>query len=361
MQPADLRSPQKVAELLAVIRAEATRLLQPLTVMEVCGTHTMSIARYGLKQLLPPQVQLISGPGCPVCVTPADTIAAACHIASLPGVLLTGFGDMMRVPAGSEKLLDAPADKVQVVLSPLDALRIAEEQPQLQVVFFAVGFETTAPLTAVAVQEALRRDIRNFSVLNAHKTMPQALRALLPGSRATALLCPGHVAAITGADSFSFVADELGFPSVVAGFEPVEILQALLLLVRQQLGGKAQLQNAYAKVVRPAGNPVALQLLDEVFSPCTAAWRGLGEIAGSGLAFSEKYQQFDALARFAVPPQQVAEPKGCRCANILRGELSPQDCPLFGKVCLPQQPVGPCMVSEEGACAAAWRYGGVDA
>lgn len=335
---------------------------QPLTIMEVCGTHTMSIARYGLRGLLPPSIRLVSGPGCPVCVTDSSLISAALAIAAQPGVIFTSFGDMLRVPAGENSLLavrDQGAD-VRLVLSPLDALALAEQNGDKEIVFFAVGFETTAPLTAATLRLAAERKIENFSVIPAHKTMPAALRSLLAASkRIDALLCPGHVAAITGARAFSFVPRELGKPAAVAGFGAAEIMRAVLALARLSSRGEIKLLNCYPHAVRAQGNATALAMLDEVFAPTDATWRGLGVIQESGLGLRDGYARFDALSRFAeavaAAPRAQDNP-ACCCGSVLRGEAAPGDCPLFARACTPGRPAGACMVSSEGACAAAYRY-----
>ncbi len=339
----------------------------PTTVMEVCGTHTQSVARYALRQLLPERMTLVSGPGCPVCVTDDAEIERALHLARQPGVTLFSFGDMLRVPlsGGRDSLLRAREQgaDVRLATSPMDALRAALVEPNRQIVWFAVGFETTAPLTAALVRRARELDAPNLTVLCAHKTMPSALRALLGDTnRVQALLCPGHVAVVTGAEAFRFVPDELGLPAAVSGFAPAEILTALLDIARMRADGKAALHNDYPSAVSARGNRTALALMDEVLAPCDARWRGLGRIPGSGLALRPEYAAFDALARFDLPDQaeQTADSaRGCRCAEILRGECRPTDCPLFGKACTPDCPSGPCMVSSEGACAAAYQYGGV--
>ena len=334
----------------------------PLTIMEVCGTHTMSIARSGLRALLPPELRLISGPGCPVCVTDSTLISQALALAGAKGVILTTFGDMLKVPAGKsslQSLREGGAD-VRLVLSPLDALELAQAEPSRQVVFFAVGFETTAPLTASTLELAKGLGIGNFSVLCAHKTMPQALRALLGGDCAVdGLLCPGHVAAVTGADSFAFVSRELGLSAAIAGFTPAEILLAILAVTEDLAAGRPGLKNCYRRAVKDDGNPEARRALERVFKPCDAVWRGLGLIPGSGLALSEAYADLDAARRFASLLEAATvyeDHPGCRCGAVLRGELDPTECPLFGGACTPRRPCGACMVSSEGSCAAAYRY-----
>ena len=338
--------------------------MPPTTVMEVCGTHTHSVARSGLKQLLPPNLRLISGPGCPVCVTDDAVLSRALRLAREPNVTLLSFGDMLRVPvAGGDSLLKAKergAD-VRLATSPMDALSLAKHEPARQVVWLAVGFETTAPLTAAMLLRAQAERVPNLSVLCAHKTMPAALRSLLRGNaRVDALLCPGHVAVITGAEAFRFVPDELGLPAAVAGFEPAAILRALLEIARMRAGGVVDLRNAYQAAVTARGNEAAQAIAARVLAPCDAVWRGLCCIPGSGLRLRSAFADFDAARRFSLPdePPAPANPL-CACPAILRGEREPSDCPLFGRACQPQSPVGPCMVSSEGACAAAYRYGGL--
>ena len=325
-----------------------------LRFMEVCGTHTMSVYRHGLKKLLPANVELLSGPGCPVCVTPADLLAQALAIARLPQVIMTSFGDMLRVPVSGDSLLSAQEQgyAVRLVTSPLDALEMAEEYPAKQVVFFAVGFETTAPLSAATVREAAQRGVGNFSLLSAHRLMPPALKQLLAVNHGIdGLLLPGHVAAVSGADYFAFVPRELGIPAVVAGFEAADIMTALLALARQIAAGECHLENAYPRVVRPGPNPTAWAIMEQVFEPADARWRGLGAIADSGLALSPDYASYDALNRFFLAETEIWENPSCRCGEVLRGELNPTQCPLFATACNQETPQGACMVSSEGACS----------
>lgn len=336
--------------------------LPPTTIMEVCGTHTQSIARYGIKQLLPPSVRLVSGPGCPVCVTDEADLRRALALARMPGVTMLTFGDMLRVPsAQGDSLLHAREQgaDVRLALSPSDALALAQTLPARQIVWFAVGFETTAPLTAVLVKKACAMGLRNLSVLCTHKTMPAALKALLKDDpNVQALLCPGHVAAITGSEAFRFVPRELGMPAVVSGFSAREVLSALSMLLQMRVGGETALGNAYPTVVTAEGNASALRLMDEVFIPCDASWRGLGRIPGSGLALRPEFSQFDASLRFPLPQTEETAAEGpCRCAAILRGAIGPKECPCFGRACTPQSPMGPCMVSSEGACSIAFQFG----
>ncbi len=333
------------------------------TFMEVCGTHTMAIARYGIRQLLPEGIRLVSGPGCPVCVTPNGYLDRAIALARLPEITVATFGDMLRVP-GSESSLErekAQGHDVRVVYSPRDAVAIALNEPDRQVVFLGVGFETTAPTVAAAILEAQRTGVRNFCVLCAHKTMPQAMRALVANGRVglDGFICPGHVSAIIGAEPYRFLAAEFGKACVITGFEPVDILQGLLMLVRQVRSGKPAVEIQYSRVVRPEGNPKAQAILAEVFEPCDAEWRGLGWIPGSGLRIRDEYVDFDAARRFPLEIPPPKEPQGCRCGEVLQGLVEPDECPLFGGGCTPERPVGACMVSSEGRCAAYYRYQGV--
>ncbi len=330
-----------------------------ITVMEVCGTHTASIQKYGIRALLPDNIRLVSGPGCPVCVTAQRDIAAALSLAQKDNVIFTCFGDMMRVPCGDESLysLYESGRDIRIVLSPMDALKIAESNPDRQVVYFGIGFETTAPLTAALVEAACLRKQNNLSVLCAHKTMPEAIRKLLKnGSSIDALLCPGHVAAVIGANAFSFVPDKLGIPAVVAGFEAYDIIAALLCIAGLLARGENKCVNMYPRAVTAEGSAKAKALMREVFEPCGALWRGLGEIEDSGLRLKGRYAEFDAARRFDIRVSEVREPKGCICAGILRGQNIPTDCVNFGRLCTPESPLGACMVSSEGSCAAYYRY-----
>ncbi len=332
-----------------------------ITIMEVCGTHTASIRKFGITSLLPENIRMVSGPGCPVCVTSQTDIAAAVSIADRDGVIFTCFGDMMRVPCGEGSLysLRESGRDVRLVTSPMDALKTAVENPQKQVVYFGIGFETTAAHTAALVEAADGQNITNLSVLNAHKTMPQAVGQLLKGkSNISALLCPGHVASIIGSDAFSFVPEKLHLPAAVSGFEAYDILAAILRLVDMVRNNKTECINMYPKAVSKEGNRNALELIYKVMEPQDAVWRGLGEIKQSGLKFRRQYAGFDARNRFETANVISEEPKGCMCAGILRGERTPNDCIHFGKDCTPENPVGPCMVSAEGCCAAYFHYRG---
>lgn len=334
---------------------------RPVRLMEVCGTHTMAIASLGIRRALNPQLRLISGPGCPVCVTPQEELDAAIHLARNPGVTVATFGDMLRVPGSStslEKIAAAGGD-VRVVYSPLEALRLAEQNPQRTVVFLGVGFETTAPLIAAAVITARKRGIANFSVLPLLKTIPEALRfiASAPDIQVDGFLLPGHVSTIIGVQPYEFLVKEFARPCCIAGFELLDILEGILILLERLRSGRPeQVAIQYSRSVRREGNRTARQLLAEVFEPTDAVWRGLGRIAGSGLRLRDRYAEFDARTKFAIPAPTARVIKGCRCGEVLLGIISPPECDLFARSCTPEEPVGPCMVSSEGACAAYYRY-----
>jgi hydrogenase expression/formation protein HypD len=353
-----MTTPDRLDRLAAELRSEAR---PGLTFMEVCGTHTMAIARYGLRELLPEGVRLVSGPGCPVCVTAMPDLDRVLAVARLPEVILVTFGDLVRVPAsrGSLAAERAAGADVRVVYSPADAVRIAAGEPDRQVVFAGIGFETTAPTTAAALLEARAAGLANFSLLSLHKTMPLPLRALLDLGETplNGFLLPGHVSVITGTACYAFLPAEYRIGGVVAGFEAADVLEALLMLARQD---DPAVEIQYTRAVRPEGNVVAQRLLEQVFEPCDADWRGLGVIPGSGLTLREEFAGVDAWRRFPVDPGPSLEPPGCRCGEVLRGVTDPAECGLFGARCTPEDPVGACMVSSEGACAARYRYRGLD-
>jgi len=335
-----------------------------ITIMEVCGTHTVSIRKYGIQQLMPDNVRLVSGPGCPVCVTDQQDIAIALSIADQEDVIFACFGDIMRVPCGGRSLYSLYEDgrDIRIVTSPMDALTFARNNPNRQIVYFGIGFETTAPLTAALIEAADAQGIQNLSVLSAHKTMPQVITELLNNdNNIDALICPGHVAAIIGADAFSFISDELMIPAVVAGFEACDIMIALLCIVNMMYKGERKCMNMYPRAVTAQGNKEALSLLYKVFEPCDALWRGMGKIYSSGLKIKECYKDFDALNRFNIGEdrKEKDEVKNCICARILCGKNIPPDCPNFGKTCTPGNPLGACMVSSEGSCAAYYHYNNV--
>ena len=333
---------------------------ETVRIMEVCGTHTMAISRHGIRQAMPSWLRLISGPGCPVCVTANRDIDAFIEIALKPGVIATTFGDMLKVPGTRMGLAEARSRgaDVRVVYSTLDALAIARQNPGQSVAFFGVGFETTAPTVAAALLEARREGLDNFLVHSVHKLVPPALTALSSdaGLEVDAFLCPGHVSAIIGPDAYRPVASEHGLPCVIAGFEPVDILLSLNMIAAQLEAGEARVEVQYGRGVRPAGNPAAMALLASVFKPCDAVWRGLGDIPKSGLELREEFAAHDALKRFEIDTAYSAEPRGCICGQILTGRKLPPECGLFAGTCNPDHPVGHCMVSSEGTCAAYFHY-----
>jgi len=346
-----------VKRLADAIRRTATR---PWTVMEICGGQTHAIVKFGLDELLPPGVTLVHGPGCPVCVTPAEMIDQAIELSLRPGVTLCSFGDMLRVPGTGIDLLTAKArgGDVRMVYSPLDAVRLARSNPGRQVVFFAVGFETTAPANAMAVLRAHRDGLANFSLVVSHVLVPPAMRALLgaPDNLVQGFLAAGHVCAVMGTGEYGPIAREFGVPIVVTGFEPVDILEGLLRCLRQLEAGTAEVENAYGRVVRPEGNPAARAIAEEVFEVVDRNWRGLGSIPGSGWSLREKYHAYDAPRRFGLRAPPAAPAGECISGEILRGLRKPFECPAFGTRCSPEHPIGAPMVSSEGACAAYFRY-----
>lgn len=330
--------------------------------MEVCGGHTHTIYRHGLEHILPSNIEFVHGPGCPVCVIPMGRVDDAMWLAEQPDVILTTFGDMMRVPGSRGSLMDAKARgaDVRFVYSPLDALKVATDNPDRQVVFFAVGFETTAPSTAVTLTRAKQLGLSNFSVFCNHVTIEPPIRAILdsPDLRLSGFLGPGHVSTVIGTAPYRFVSQEYGLPLVVAGFEPLDILQSVQMLLAQLVEGRCEVENQYIRVVRPEGNPAALRLIEQTMQlRPTFEWRGLGLIARSGLGISDAYADFDAELRFPMPFARVADPKACQCGEVLRGVLKPWECKVFGTGCTPETPIGTCMVSPEGACAAYYNFG----
>ena len=348
----------------AEYRLAQIRALPPLRakLMEVCGTHTMSIARAGIKSLLPEGVELLSGPGCPVCVTPAAVIDRVLELSGEPGLIIASYGDMLRVPGSrpgdSLQRRRALGARVELVYSPVDAVELAQRNPDKEIVFLGVGFETTAPGTAAAVLTARERGVKNFSVWSMLKTVEPALRALLKQEdfAVQGFLCPGHVATVIGAEAFRFLPEEYGLPAVVGGFEPEEILHALYLILRQLAEGEPKLENAYPRAVRAEGNPLAQRVIAQCFAPRRELWRGLGMIEASGLGWREEFAAWDAEKKFGVEPPEAEAPTPCRCGDVICGRCRPADCPMFGKRCTPEDPVGPCMVSSEGACAASYKY-----
>jgi hydrogenase expression/formation protein HypD len=357
----EFRDPEAAKVLIAEIAALAAE--QPARkFMEVCGGHTHAIYRHGIESLLPETIEMVHGPGCPVCVIPMGRVDDAIAIASQDGVTMCCFGDMMRVPGGTSTLLEAKAKgaDVRVVYSPLDALAIAEREPDRNVVFLAVGFETTAPSTAITAMQARERDVSNFSIFCNHVTIVPPMKAILdsPGMQLDGFLGPGHVSTVIGTGPYEFVSREYGLPLVTAGFEPVDILQGVAMLLHQLADGRAEVENQYKRVVRDGGNNSALKMLSEVFELRPHfEWRGLGFIAQSALTLRVEYAQWDAEKRFEVPGVRVADPKACQCGEVLKGAIRPWECKVFGTACTPETPIGTCMVSSEGACAAYFNYG----
>lgn len=346
----------------AILERIRRRRAGRVNLMEVCGTHTMAIAKSGIRSLLPEGVRLLSGPGCPVCVTPPEVIDCYLALAMEPDVVFCTYGDLMRVPGSRQgdnlnrrKALGA---QVEIVYSPLDALALAQAMPERQIVFLGAGFETTAPGTAIALREARRQRIPNFTVLSMLKRVEPALQALMadPEFNVQGFLCPGHVATILGEAGFRFLPEQYSMPAVIAGFAPEEILTAIDLLLAQLEQKRPRLENAYPQAVRPEGNPLARQVMEQVFCPRDDLWRGLGSIPESGLGLRPDYADLDAERRFGLKPKPAETALPCRCGEVIQGKLAPEACPLFGTVCLPEEPVGPCMVSGEGACAAAYKY-----
>jgi hydrogenase expression/formation protein HypD len=354
----EYRDPDAIRALLQRIEATITR---PWTLMEVCGGQTHAILKFGLDELLPARLRLIHGPGCPVCVTPLEQIDCALAIAATPGVILCSFGDMLRVPGSSGDLLLAKARgaDVRIVYSPLDAVAIARREPARRVVFFAVGFETTAPANAMAVYTAARERLDNFSMLVAHVLVPPALEALLAasGCEIQGLLAPGHVCVVTGYRDYECIAARYGIPIVVTGFEPLDLLRGVRAAVAQLERGEARVENQYERAATPDGNPAALRVVREVFTVCDRKWRGLGEIPASGYTLAPAYAAFDAARVFGLTDVEVDEPADCRSGLVLQGRLRPTQCPQFGTRCTPERPLGATMVSSEGACAAYFQYG----
>ncbi|MEU0932464.1 MULTISPECIES: hydrogenase formation protein HypD [unclassified Embleya] len=355
-------NPEVGRRLLNEIRATVTR---PWSIMEVCGGQTHTIIRHGIDQLLPPEVELIHGPGCPVCVTPLEIIDKALAIAARPGVVFCSFGDMLRVPGTDRDLFRVRAEggDVRVVYSPLDALKIARDNPDREVVFFGIGFETTAPPNAMTVYQARRLGIRNFSLLVSHVRVPPAVEAIMnsPDCRVQGFLAAGHVCSVMGIDEYPALAERHRVPIVVTGFEPLDILEGIRRTVGQLERGEHTVDNAYARAVRPEGNPAARAMLADVFEVTDRAWRGIGVIPDSGWRLSPRYREHDAEHRFEVTDITTREPAECRSGEVLQGLLKPNECAAFGTSCTPRNPLGATMVSSEGACAAYYLYRRLDA
>jgi len=357
----EFRDPELAQLQLRAIEQTVADYAGQMTLMEVCGTHTMAIYQHGIRALLPEQIRLISGPGCPVCVTPVGYVDHAVALARRPDTIIATFGDMVRVPGSSSSLLREQADgaTIKIVYSPLDAVALAEKNPEKNVVFLGVGFETTTPTVAAAIVTAQSKDLQNFFVLASHKTMPGPMAALAgdPELQVDGYLCPAHVSAIIGANAYQPLVEQFKVPCVVTGFEPLDVLQGVLMLARQVVSGEARVETQYRRVVKAAGNPRARALIEQVFEPCDARWRGIGDIPQSGLKIRAKFAAFDATTALPIEVEEPREHAGCQCGEILKGKVSPRDCKLFRSVCTPEDPVGACMVSSEGTCAAEYKYG----
>ena len=354
----EFRNAHLAYALVAQIKRQVHR---PIRLMEFCGGHTHAILRFGIRKLLPAEVEMLSGPGCPVCVTSSTDLDRAIALSRIPGVILTTFGDMVRV-RGTQGTLQSERVRgadVRIVYSPLDALKLAEKHPHRPVIFLGVGFETTAPGVAASVLEAEAKALKNYFVFSLHKLTPPATQAILNAGevRLSGILGPGHVTTVIGTDAWEFLASQYGVPIAVAGFEPLDILRAISMLADQIGKGRARVDNAYSRSVLPQGNHTALTIMNRVFEVSDAEWRGLGILTRSGLRLREMYAPFDASKAFQIAVSSSGEPPGCRCGEVLRGLLIPTECSLFRRVCNPENPVGPCMVSSEGACSAYLQFG----
>lgn len=349
---------KKLADYIAAISHKPARL------MEFCGSHTVAIMRNGIRQILPPHIEMLSGPGCPVCVTANADIDKAISLAQIPGIIIATFGDMLKVPGSYSSLQKTRANggDIRIIYSTEDALQIARDNPKRSVVFIGVGFETTAPTVALAVKQAEKENLKNFFVFCRLKMTPPAMKALLDLGeiKLNGIICPGHVTVIIGTEPYQSYARDYGIACVVAGFEPVDILQAIAMLIQQIESERPLVEIAYTRGVKPEGNLRALKLLDEVFDTAETNWRGLGSIPDSGYKLKDKYAEFDAELVFPITPAPIREAAGCRCGEVLRGIIKPDECRLFRRICTPENPVGPCMVSSEGSCAAYYQYGAFD-
>ncbi|MFB3924636.1 MAG: hydrogenase formation protein HypD [Syntrophales bacterium] len=356
----EYRNPMLADRILSAITALSKRIAEPVTIMEICGSHTYAIGRFGIREMLPPGIRLISGPGCPVCVTSAEDIDKALFLAGQKNIIFATFGDMFRVPGSNGATLQkirASGSDIRIISSAGDCIRLAQSNGTREVVMMGIGFETTSPTVAAAVESCRRKGITNFSVFSVHKVIPPAILALMedPDLKIDGFICPGHVSTIIGSDAYKII-PQSGRAAVITGFEPVDILEGILMILRQIADGRKEVSIQYGRGVNPAGNRKAMDLLETVFFRTQSQWRGLGRIADSGLRFRAAYSSFDAVEKFCVPEIHSEEVKGCSCGDVLRGKKIPQDCRLFGKLCSPANPVGPCMVSSEGTCAAYYNY-----
>ncbi len=364
----EFRDPEKAQILLHEIDKLVSEIdiakERPIAIMEVCGGHTHSIFRYGLEGMLPKEIELVHGPGCPVCVLPMGRVDDCVAIAERPEVIFTTFGDAMRVPGSKKSLLQAKADgaDVRMVYSPMDALALARKNPDREVVFFAIGFETTIPSTALTIQQAKAEGVKNFSVFCNHITIVPTIKAILdsPDLQLDGFLGPGHVSMVIGTQPYAFISRHYKKPLVVAGFEPLDVLQSIWMVLKQIKEGRAEIENQYARIVPDDGNSPALEALSDVYELREFfEWRGLGSIDHSGVRIRKAYREFDAETKFAMPNIKIADPKSCQCGEVLKGVIKPWQCKVFGTSCTPETPLGALMVSSEGACAAYFQYGGI--
>ncbi len=355
----EYRNTELGKKLIDSIHRTSTR---PVRLMEFCGGHTVSIFRYGIRQLLPPTVTMLSGPGCPVCVTAAGDIDRVIALSCFPGVIIATFGDLIRVPGSHSSLQQSRAEgnDIRVVYSALETLDIARQNPNLATVMVVISFKTTAPGIAASILQAQQEGLKNYHVLSLHKLTPPAIKAILDAgeTKFDGIIGPGHVSTIIGSNPYEFIPPNYGIGCVISGFEPLDILQSINMLVKQAENGEPKVEIAYRRAVRPEGNQPALGLMTKVFDIASATWRGIGSVPGSGLKPKPEYRNFDAEQVFDLPPIEAEEPSGCRCGEILRGVKTPLDCRLFNTTCTPEHPVGPCMVSSEGTCSAYHLYGG---
>ena len=357
----EFRDRDLVQNMAGNIRRMAGKLTAPVNFMEVCGTHTMSIYQYGIRSLLPANVRLISGPGCPVCVTPIGYVDKALACAADPHNIVTTFGDMLRVPGSRSSLMEerAKGADVRIVYSPLDAVSLAKNNPGRRVIFLGVGFETTTPAIAAAILEAAKSELTNFSVLASHKTIPIPMELLTsdPELGLSGYLCPAHVSTVIGGNAYKPLAEKYHIPCVVTGFEPADVMQGIEMLLAQILAGESKVEIQYRRAVSWEGNPKARKIIEQVFEPCDTDWRGLGVLPGTGMAIRAEYAEFDTEMVLTLDVPDAVENPACLCGEVLKGKLTPFGCPLFSTVCTPESPVGACMVSSEGTCAAAYKYG----
>ena len=356
----EYRDPALVQGLLAKIRKSADLLDHPVTIMEICGSHTYAIGRFGIRKMLPDNINLVSGPGCPVCVTSARDVDIALYLAAQENVIFATFGDMLRVPGSNGDSLQkqrAAGCDVRVVSSSDECIKLAQNFPQKEIIMMGIGFETTTPTVAVTIERVRKKGIKNFSVFSVHKIVPPAIRALIadPGLNIDGFLCPGHVSTMIGSNAYQMIPDA-ACAAVITGFEPVDILEGIWMILEQIADKKFEVAIQYSRGVKPEGNLRAMELIESVFKTETVEWRGIGPIPGSGLVLGEAYAAYDTLTKFTVPDIQSVEIKGCGCGDILRGIKSPDQCALFRKVCTPMNPIGPCMVSTEGSCSTYYKY-----